>query len=234
MSLSPATLGVLSDAPLQSCFVNDLGNGYQVIAAHKLAQKKHAVVCLVTALVCGAAFAEPSNQSLVASALERTTHVVRYDGSYYAIPYPGGDVPDNVGVCTDVVIRAYRALGIDLQQLVHEDMSENFDLYPSGRIWGLTRPDSNIDHRRVPNLQVFFERHGEELPISGDAEAFLPGDIVTWMLPGNLPHIGIVTDKINPSTKNRMIVHNIGQGPKLEDMLFDHQITGHYRYVVED
>ena len=185
---------------------------------------------LIVTLVSGGAFADPTDQSLVAAALERTTHVVRYDGSYYAIPYPDGDVPKNVGVCTDVVIRAYRSLGIDLQRLVHEDMSENFDLYPSERIWGLKRPDTNIDHRRVPNLQVFFERHGKELPISDNAEDFLPGDVVTWMLPGNLPHIGIITDKIDPLTKNRMVVHNIGRGPKLEDILFVYQITGHYRY----
>ena len=186
---------------------------------------------LIVTLVSGWSFANPTDQSLVAAALERTTHVVRYDGSYYAIPYPDGDVPSNVGVCTDVVIRAYRSLGIDLQRLVHEDMSESFDLYPSERIWGLKRPDTNIDHRRVPNLQVFFKRHGKELPISDNAEAFLPGDVVTWVLPGNLPHIGIVTDKIDPLTKNRMVVHNIGSGPKLEDMLFAYQITGHFRYV---
>ena len=110
-------------------------------------------------------------------------------------------------------------------------MAENFDLYPSERIWGLRKPDTNIDHRRVPNLQVFFERHGKELPISDNAEEFLPGDIVTWMLPGNLPHIGIVTDEIDPLTKNRKVVHNIGRGAVLEDMLFEYQITGHYRYV---
>jgi len=186
---------------------------------------------LIATLVSGGAFADPTDQGLVAAALERTTHYVRYDGTYYAITYPDGDVPGNVGVCTDVVIRAYRSLGIDLQRLVHEDMSENFDLYPSERIWGLKRPDTNIDHRRVPNLQVFFRRKGKELPISDNVEVFLPGDVVTWMLPGNLPHIGIVTDKINPLTQNRMVVHNIGRGPKLEDMLFAYQITGHYRYV---
>ena len=186
---------------------------------------------LLVTLVSGGAFADPTDQSLVAAALERTTHYVRYDGSYYAITYPDGDVPSDVGVCTDVVIRAYRSLGIDLQRLVHEDMSKHFDLYPSEQIWGLKRPDTNIDHRRVPNLQIFFKRHGKELPISDNAEAFSPGDLVTWMLPGNLPHIGIVTDKIDPISKNRMVVHNIGRGPKLEDILFTYQITGHYRYV---
>lgn len=167
---------------------------------------------------------------LVAAAKERTTYTVKYDGRYMAIGYPNGDVPANIGVCTDVVIRSYRKLGIDLQQLVYEDLVANFDAYPSTRIWGLTKPDKNIDHRRVPNLQVFFERNGSELNISNNSSDYLAGDIVTWMISGNLPHIGIVTDDINPVTGNPMIVHNIGRGPELEDMLFDYKITGHYRY----
>lgn len=167
---------------------------------------------------------------LVAAAKERTTYTVKYDGRYMAIGYPNGDVPANIGVCTDVVIRSYRKLGIDLQQLVYEDLVANFDAYPSTRIWGLTKPDKNIDHRRVPNLQVFFERNGSELNISNNSSDYLAGDIVTWMEAGNLPHIGIVTDDINPVTGNPMIVHNIGRGPELEDMLFDYKITGHYRY----
>jgi len=188
---------------------------------------------LMITFVSGETFADSIDQDLVEAALERTMHQVRYDGSYHTIAYPNGDVPGDVGVCTDVVIRAYRSLGIDLQRLVHEDMAENFDLYPSKRIWGLKRPDTNIDHRRVPNLQVFFQRHGKELPIWQSTEVFLPGDVVTWMLPGNLPHIGIVTDKVDPLTKNPMVVHNIGNGPKLEDMLFAYEITGHYRYMPE-
>lgn len=167
---------------------------------------------------------------LVAAAKERTTYTVKYDGRYMAIGYPNGDVPANIGVCTDVVIRSYRKLGIDLQQLVYEDLVANFDAYPSTRIWGLTKPDKNIDHRRVPNLQVFFERNGSELNISNNSSDYLAGDIVTWMVAGNLPHIGIVTDDINPVTGNPMIVHNIGRGPELEDMLFDYKITGHYWY----
>lgn len=167
---------------------------------------------------------------LVAAAKERTTYTVKYDGRYMAIGYPNGDVPANIGVCTDVVIRSYRKLGIDLQQLVYEDLVANFDAYPSTRIWGLTKPDKNIDHRRVPNLQVFFERNGSELNISNNSSDYLAGDIVTWIVAGNLPHIGIVTDDINPVTGNPMIVHNIGRGPELEDMLFDYKITGHYWY----
>lgn len=167
---------------------------------------------------------------IVAAAKARTSQTVTYDGRYIAIPYPGGDVPSNIGVCTDVVIRTYRALGVDLQKLVHEDMRNHFSVYPSKRIWGLTRPDKNIDHRRVPNLKVFFKRHGENLAISSEAERYQPGSIVTWMLPGNLPHIGIVTDTRSAQTGNPMVVHNIGRGPELEDMLFKYEITGHYRY----
>lgn len=169
------------------------------------------------------------SQKLVQAALERTKHSVIYDGSYHVIDYPGGDVPANIGVCTDVVIRSYRALGIDLQKLVHEDMRANFGLYPSRKIWGLKRPDKNIDHRRVPNLKVFFKRKGKALPVTKNPKNYQPGDLVTWMLPGNLPHIGIVTDQKN-IFGTPLIVHNIGQGPKLENILFSYPITGHYRF----
>ncbi len=170
------------------------------------------------------------NERLVSAALERTEHTVIYNGKYVAIDYPNGDVPAYMGVCTDVVIRTYRALNIDLQRLVHEDMRTAFERYPSKRIWGLNRPDKNIDHRRVPNLQAFFTRHGITLPKSTDPKSYLPGDIVTWMLPHNAPHVGIVTNKISSKTGHPLIVHNIGFGPKLNDMLFDYTITGHYRY----
>lgn len=165
---------------------------------------------------------------LVAAAIERTNHQVIYDGSYRSIEYPGGDVPDNVGVCTDVVVRSYRKVGIDLQKEVHEDMKANFSKYPDN--WGLTRPDPNIDHRRVPNLQVFFKRNGEELSVTNNPKDYRPGDIVTWTIPGNLPHIGIVTDRKVVGSDRTLIVHNIGRGPKLEDMLFRYPITGHYKY----
>ncbi len=160
------------------------------------------------------------------AAEERLQHRVRYDGKYLSIPYPMGDVPDSIGVCTDVVIRSYRAVGIDLQQLVHEDMRARFDSYP--KIWGLTRTDSNIDHRRVPNLQTFFARHGTSLPISDSASDYREGDLVTWMLPGNLPHIGIVSKYSRGNTP--LIIHNIGRGPELSNILLRFQITGHYRY----
>lgn len=170
-------------------------------------------------------------RDLVDAAIERTTHDVRYDGSYFSIPYPRGDVAANIGVCTDVIIRSYRAIGTDLQKSVHEDMSSNFSSYPSKRIWGLKSTDRNIDHRRVPNLQTYFTRYGTTLEISDNKEDYSAGSIVTWMLPGNLPHIGIVTNKTALGTGNPLIVHNIGAGPALEDMLFSYKITGHYRYV---
>ena len=172
-----------------------------------------------------------TTDDLIKAAIERTMHSVTYDGTYHSLKYPGGDVPSNIGVCTDVVIRSYRKLNIDLQKLVHEDMKSNFSKYPSYKIWGLNRPDPNIDHRRVPNLQIFFTRNGKSLPVTKNIKDYAPGDLVTWMLPGNLPHIGIVTDKYNQKTSNPMIVHNIGHGPVLEDALFLYPISGHYKYL---
>lgn len=188
--------------------------------------RKILALLLFLPLSCFAGFYE----MLELAALERTNHKVRYDGSYVTLTYPGGDVPANTGVCTDVVIRSYRAIDIDLQVLVHEDMKTHFDQYPSSRIWGLNKPDKNIDHRRVPNLQVFFTRHGESLSITGNPDDYQPGDIVTWTVRGNRPHIGIVTGQRSERTDNPLIVHNIGLGPKLNDMLFSFPITGHYRY----
>lgn len=167
---------------------------------------------------------------LVAAAIERTHHSVRYVSEYIRIPYPGGDVPANTGVCTDEIIRSYRAVGVDLQKDVHEDMVQNFAAYPNKRRWLLAHPDSNIDHRRVPNLMVFFQRKGESLPITNRTDDYAPGDLVTWDLGGNVPHIGIVVDQKSRWTGRYMIVHNIGEGPKMEDILFNWKITGHYRY----
>jgi uncharacterized protein YijF (DUF1287 family) len=166
---------------------------------------------------------------LIAAAIERTHHSVRYVSDYVRIPYPGGDVPADTGVCTDEIIRSYRAVGVDLQKEVHEDMVRNFDAYPNKRRWMLAHPDSNIDHRRVPNLMVFFRRKGETLPVTNRAEDYSPGDLVTWDLGGGVPHIGIVVDQKSQSSRY-MVVHNIGQGPKMEDVLFNWKITGHYRY----
>lgn len=183
----------------------------------------------LTVIAAEASFEE----KLVEAALERTKHKVRYDGSYLKIDYPNGDVPKTIGVCTDVVIRSYRMLGIDLQRLLHEDITDNFEQYPSNRIWGLNKPDSNIDHRRVPNLQRFFMRHGETVEGSQHASDYRPGDLVTWMLPGNLPHIGLVSNRYDSNTKRPLIVHNIGSGPELSDILFSYPITGHYRFKAD-
>lgn len=163
-----------------------------------------------------AAFAD----RLVQAANQRTTETVRYDPAYVVLDYPGGDVPADTGVCSDVVIRAYRALGIDLQKLVHEDMKENFSAYPGN--WGLKGPDRNIDHRRVPNLQRYFERQGAE--VEGVDALYLPGDLIAWDLSGKgLWHIGIVT---GPDT----FVHNIGSGPVTETGIKQWKIIGHYRF----
>jgi uncharacterized protein len=169
-------------------------------------------------------------QRLVAAAIERTHHVVRYDPAYVRIPYPGGDVPANTGVCTDEIIRSYRSAGVDLQKEVHEDMAQNFNLYPRKWRWLTSGPDSNIDHRRVPNLMVFFARKGESLALSARAEDYAPGDVVTWDLGGGVPHVGLVVDQKSAPSGRYMIVHNVGQGPRMEDVLFNWKITGHYRY----
>jgi uncharacterized protein YijF (DUF1287 family) len=168
---------------------------------------------------------------LVAAAVERTHHSVRYVSAYVHIPYPGGDVPADTGVCTDEIIRAYRAVGVDLQKEVHEDMQQNFALHPNKRRWLLAHTDSNIDHRRVPNLMVFFQRKGVTLAVTSRTEDYAPGDLVTWDLGGNVPHIGIVVDQKSHWTGRNLIVHNIGEGPKMEDVLFNWKITGHYRYL---
>lgn len=178
--------------------------------------------------------ARPSSGSafldkLVEAAIERTSHEVRYDPSYFKIDYPNGDVPAEVGVCTDEVIRSYRAVGVDLQKLVHEDMERNFSVYP--RTWKAKKTDKNIDHRRVPNLMTFFQRQGASLPVTDAARDYKPGDVVTWDLSGGMTHIGLVVNVPSDADAERFqIVHNIGAGPKMEDVLFGWKITGHYRY----
>ena len=174
-------------------------------------------------------YESPVLERLVAAAVERTSHEVEYDPSYFKLDYPNGDVPAEKGVCTDEVIRSYRALGIDLQKEVHEDMAANFSRYPTK--FGLKSTDTNIDHRRVPNLRVFFERKGKSLPITDEAADYRPGDIVTWDLNASQTHIGIVVDQPSATPGRYMIMHNIGQGPKIEDVLFAWKITGHFRYT---
>lgn len=185
---------------------------------------------LLFAISFGWSQTQLSQLDLSNSALELTKQNVVYDPSYFSISYPNGDVPRGKGVCTDVVIRAYRALGIDLQKEVHEDMKTNFHLYP--KIWGLKTTDKNIDHRRVPNLMTFFKRKGAEKPITKLSKDYLPGDIVCWNLGGAITHIGIVVNKKSKDGKRNLIVHNIGGGQVLEDCLFNFKIIGHYRYKI--
>lgn len=170
-------------------------------------------------------------ETLSDAALSITSRFVIYDPSYFNIDYPNGDIPKNKGVCTDVVIRAYRLLGIDLQQLVHEDMKANFGLYPN--LWQLKSTDTNIDHRRVPNLMTFFKRFGITKPITKNADDYRPGDIVCWRLDGGATHIGIVVNKKSWNNKCYKIVHNIGFGQVVQDCLFDYTIIGHYRYGID-
>jgi len=173
----------------------------------------------------------PAADRLVAAARKQIGVTLTYDAAYSRLDYPGGDVPRERGVCTDVLVRAYRdGLGIDLQVLVHEDMRRAFSVYPA--LWGLKKTDRNIDHRRVPNLQAFFKRAGAALALSENGTDYRPGDIVSQMLPGNLPHIGIVADARSPDGSRPLVVHNIGAGARLEDVLFAYPITGHYRYGV--
>jgi len=183
---------------------------------------------LLPTFVCGQDTFQKTGDRISAAALDRTKHHVTYDPAYFSLEYPGGDVPADKGVCTDVVIRTYRKLGVDLQKLVHEDMRKSFSKYPKN--WGAKRPDKNIDHRRVPNLQRYFERQGAKREITKNLKSYEPGDVVAWSLNGRaLWHIGVV---VEPPGKpgERWIVHNIGSGPKLEDRLFEWQIIGHYRF----
>jgi len=169
-----------------------------------------------------------TNKELAYQAELRLQSSVTYDGRYLKIGYPMGDVPSNMGVCTDVVIRSLRGLGVDLQQRVHEDMKRHFRSYPNK--WQLSRPDSNIDHRRVPNLMTYFKRAGASLRISRNPSDYHPGNIVAWEMGNGMTHIGIVSTSVSPKTGNPLIVHNIGVGPELSDILFDFKIIGHYKY----
>lgn len=191
-----------------------------------------AVAFIALCLLAGNCVADQGTfaDRLVKAALDRTTKSVRYDPAYVSIPYPNGDVPADTGVCTDVVIRSYRALGFDLQKLVHVDMKANFSAYPKD--WGLSRTDTNIDHRRVPNLRTFFKRRGASLPVTQDPADYKPGDLITCTVAGRLPHIAIVVPSPDGGARP-WIVHNIGAGPRLEDRLFEFPLTGHYRYHPE-
>ena len=181
------------------------------------------------ALAFNSASGQPDFYAQLADSAEvLTKQVVHYDPTYFLLAYPNGDVPADKGVCTDIVIRAYRKLGIDLQKEVHVDMLSNFKKYPQN--WGLSQPDKNIDHRRVPNLMTFFARHGTVKDLLQDPKTYQPGDIVCWNLGGGITHIGIVSSKRSRDRQRHLMVHNIGTGQVLEDCLFSYRIIGHYRY----
>ncbi len=176
------------------------------------------------ALVLALLFDVRANAGVIAAAAERQVGVTTiYDSRYVSLRYPGGDLPPERGVCADVIVRAFRAIGVDLQREVHEDMGRNFAAYP--KMWGLRAPDTNIDHRRVPNLMTFFTRRGKK--VSGD---FQPGDVVAWRLPGGLHHIGIIATDVVPGTSRHYAVHNIGLGAQKEDVLNEFEVIGHYRW----
>jgi uncharacterized protein YijF (DUF1287 family) len=177
-------------------------------------------------ILTSTALATPGERTLLASAALAQVGVTReYDPSYTRLSYPGGDVPPERGVCADVVVRAFRGIGVDLQLLIHEDMKKNFGAYP--RMWGLREPDYNIDQRRVPNLMKFFERRGKSLDVQAPFE---PGDVVAWRLPNGLYHVGMVSDIRNGRRSDYLVVHNIGYGTKNEDVLHAFRIIGHYRW----
>ena len=170
----------------------------------------------------------PLIKQLVAAAIEQTGYTLSYDPAYVKLDYPGGDIPLERGACSDVIVRAFRKDGIDLQKEVHEDMARHFSAYPQK--WGLAGPDSNIDHRRVPNLMTFFERQGKDLSITSNPQDYQPGDVVAWQLDGGATHIGMVTNILSENGGGLQVVHNIGAGVRVEDVLFAWQIIGHYRY----
>lgn len=186
---------------------------------------------LIASAIALSAVAAPPDQAtkLVAAARAQVGVTLSYDGAYTNLPYPGGDVSRDRGVCTDVVVRAFRKLGMDLQQLVHEDMARAFEKYP--RNWGLRKPDPNIDHRRVPNLMCYLDRAGKKIAVTKKPEDYRAGDLVTCIVPPHLPHIMIVSGDPSPADPRRlMVIHNIGRGAQIEDRLFDFELTGHYRF----
>ncbi len=170
----------------------------------------------------------PTLKLIIDGAVDQIGKTTSYDSSYQKLDYPNGDVPIETGVCSDVIVRSFRRGSIDLQKDVHEDMKGNFSAYPTR--WGLKGTDANIDHRRVPNLQTYFTRKGKSLSSTSGNENFLPGDVVTWDLGGGVDHVGIVSNVWYKPTQRYLIVHNIGAGTLMEDVVFAWKITGHYRY----
>lgn len=215
-----AIAGTITFAIFASCTILNSGCSSHTISAAQAGQRLQTVIRKPVS-------DNPKIKSIVDSGLDQTLKTFEYDASYVKLAYPGGDVPIARGVCADVIVRAFRSAGVDLQKEIHEDMSTNFSAYPS--IWGARKPDSNIDHRRVPNLMTFFSRKGASVPITRASSDYVPGDVISWELDNHLTHIGLVSDAVDDQSGNYLIVHNIGAGAKLEDVLFGWKITGHYR-----
>ena len=191
------------------------------------------LIALVPALTPALVLAQAAQALDVAQAAQRQVGVtVHYDPAYVRLPYPGGDVPAERGVCTDVVVRALRVAGVDLQRLVHEDMASAFAAYP--QLWKLRKPDRNIDHRRVPNLERFFQRKGKAVAVSNQPSDYIAGDIVSWRLPNGLAHVGVVSSRRSADGLRPMAIHNIGQGAREEDVLFAWRQVGHYRWFTPE
>ena len=212
------------DLPALFLFVSSLTSCQVIRGSQRAVEVPERVLVEATQVKADATPLEKIN----AGAIEQTTQTTSYDPSYVKLDYPNGDVAPNTGVCADVVVRAFRKAGIDLQKELHEDMKRNFAKYPQK--WGARGPDTSIDHRRAPNLMTWFDRQGKAQPVTKDAKDYLPGDVVSWQLDNGLPHIGMVS-KIKVEGSDRYaIVHNIGLGARIEDVLFAWKITGHYRY----
>ena len=204
---------------------------FSVVSCQRAQYSLHTAPVAETPIVVTKPLADttaPQINQLITSAIEQTKVTTGYDPAYVGIKYPNGDVPIETGVCSDVIVRAFRKTGIDLQEEVHEDMGRAWANYP--KRWGAAGRDANIDHRRVGNLMTFFDRQGKSQPITTDRSQYLPGDIVAWDLGNKVDHIGIVVNVWSEQTKGYLIVHNIGAGARLEDVLLNWEITGHYRY----
>jgi uncharacterized protein YijF (DUF1287 family) len=191
-------------------------------------QLNQLIFCLLLLLPTHIYSQEYTQTELADSAFTLSNDYVIYNPKYFSIPYPNGEIPEPYGVCTDVIIRAYRKVGVDLQKEVHEDMAQHFSMYPKN--WGLSSPDKNIDHRRVPNLMIYFSRFGTVLANSSITTEYKPGDIVCWDLGAGIKHIGIVINQKSEENNRHLIIHNIGSGQKIDDILFEFKIIGHYRY----
>lgn len=213
---------------LLACWYFDVRRWEDVLAYHRMRRECHPIPGAGETTTGQRVIPKSKAEQLALAAVEQVGKTTKYDPAYVRLAYPGGDVPIDRGVCTDVVVRALRKVGVDLQSLIHEDMSAAFGSYPN--LWGLSRPDPNIDHRRVPNIATFLRRKNKMVPVTHKAGDYLPGDIVVWKLSNGRKHMGVVSNVRVGETDCYKIVHNIGAGTALQDALFGFVITHHFRY----